>query len=281
MEPPSEFGSSYSGFYETKYAEDPKSRRRSGSQSQEPSGSQQQNFQNNLTKMVWEAGSQQVKQAFSWYGNIDLFRPYFDVDPKQVRNRLFQSLIPRRPSRIVTQGDLYGPLMLIFTLCALLLFSMKSSGYIAKDGTLIGTAFVTCFGYWFFTSLTVYTMSYIFSVDVPMLQVFSMLGYAMFGHCIVVALTAVLHTDHDHLFFYGLLAIFGGLSTVRMAIYFAYKTPDRAHKMILPCVIAALHLGFLMYLHFGFHYMVEEVGTILGEESFSNTQQAQPLHQNL
>lgn len=30
-----------------------------------------------------------MKQAFSWYGNIDLFRPYFDVDPKQVRNRYF------------------------------------------------------------------------------------------------------------------------------------------------------------------------------------------------
>lgn len=38
----------------------------------------------------------------------------------------------------------------------------------------------------------------------------------MFGHCIVVALTAVLHPVHDHLFFYGLLLIFGGLSTVRM-----------------------------------------------------------------
>jgi hypothetical protein len=49
---------------------------------------------------MWEAGSKQVKDTFNSYGRIDLFRPYFDVDPKQVRNRLIQSLIPRKPSQM-------------------------------------------------------------------------------------------------------------------------------------------------------------------------------------
>lgn len=33
---------------------------------------------------MWEAGSKQVQDTFQSYGRIDLFRPYFDVDPAEV-----------------------------------------------------------------------------------------------------------------------------------------------------------------------------------------------------
>ena len=33
---------------------------------------------------VWEAGKQQARKAFDIYGNIDVLRPYFDVEPKVV-----------------------------------------------------------------------------------------------------------------------------------------------------------------------------------------------------
>ena len=33
---------------------------------------------------MWEAGSKQLKDSFNSYGRIDLFRPYFDVEPIQV-----------------------------------------------------------------------------------------------------------------------------------------------------------------------------------------------------
>ncbi|VDK77511.1 unnamed protein product [Litomosoides sigmodontis] len=101
-----------------------------------------------LSQMVWEASSKQMKDTLNSYGRIDLFRPYFDVEPRQVRNRLIQSFIPRRPSQMNVSSDMYGPTMIILTLVALLLYSMKSSGYTVQDGTLIGTAMVTCFGAW-------------------------------------------------------------------------------------------------------------------------------------
>lgn len=78
---------------------------------------------------MWDVGRKQVKETFNSYGRVDLLRPYFDVEPKQVRNRLLQSLIPRKPSQMQVTNDMYGPLMLIFTLVALLLYTMKSSGY--------------------------------------------------------------------------------------------------------------------------------------------------------
>ncbi|CAB1343573.1 unnamed protein product, partial [Coregonus sp. 'balchen'] len=79
---------------------------------------------------VWQAGKRQASKAFNLYANIDILRPYFDVEPMQVRNRLIESMIPVRminfPQKIA--GELYGPMMLVFTLVAILLHGMKTSG---------------------------------------------------------------------------------------------------------------------------------------------------------
>jgi len=246
----------------------PPNERDDGAGGQQPQGPFSGNLQTDIAKMAWEAGSSQVKRAFFLYTNIDIFRPYFDVEPKQVRNRLFQSLVPRMPSSMQSMGaDLYGPLMLIFTLVAILLYSMKTSGFETKDGTLIGTAFFTCFAYWFFASVGVYTLGYVFVSRIAMLQTFSIIGYALFSHCMVLTISELAHHMVDsHAAFYALFAIFGGLSSLRMAIYFASKTPAKTHKIILASVVVALHLGFLLYLHFGYHKVVEEISEILGNE---------------
>ncbi|TNM99380.1 hypothetical protein fugu_012413 [Takifugu bimaculatus] len=65
---------------------------------------------------VWQAGKRQASKAFNLYANIDILRPYFDVEPVQVRSRLIESMIPVRminfPQKVA--GELYGPLMLVF-----------------------------------------------------------------------------------------------------------------------------------------------------------------------
>ena len=65
---------------------------------------------------------------------IDILRPYFDVEPVQVRNRLLASFVPVLPTakkQPSIPGDLYGPCMVIFTLIAILLCQMK--GKLGKD----------------------------------------------------------------------------------------------------------------------------------------------------
>ena len=41
-------------------------------------------------------------------------------------------------------------------------------------------------------------------------------GYGLFSHCIVLFLGTVIHTSHDHVFFYLLWAVVGGLSALKM-----------------------------------------------------------------
>ncbi|XP_075002842.1 protein YIPF3 isoform X4 [Calonectris borealis] len=87
-----------------------------------------------VADQMWQVGKRQASRAFSLYANIDILRPYFDVEPVQVRARLLESMIPVKminfPQKIA--GELYGPLMLVFTLVAILLHGMKTSDTIIE-----------------------------------------------------------------------------------------------------------------------------------------------------
>ncbi|EDO47784.1 predicted protein, partial [Nematostella vectensis] len=167
---------------------------------------------------VWQAGKQSAKRAFDLYANIDILRPYFDVEPTEVRSRLFHSLIPQLPSTASPQtvvGELYGPMMLVFTLIAVLLFGMKTSGHTVQEGTLMGTAFGLCFGYWLGGSAFCYCVAYFCNTHLTFLQICSLTGYAMFGQVVCLFFTTVGY-HHSHSFFYMLWLIFGGLSALKL-----------------------------------------------------------------
>ncbi len=39
---------------------------------------------------LWQAGKQSTQKFINMYAHIDFLRPYFDVEPKEVRNRYVQ-----------------------------------------------------------------------------------------------------------------------------------------------------------------------------------------------
>lgn len=205
---------------------------------------------------VWQAGKRQASRAFNLYANIDILRPYFDVEPVQVRSRLIESLIPVRminfPQKIA--GELYGPLMLVFTLVAILLHGMKTSDTVIREGTLMGTAIGTCFGYWLGVSSFIYFLAYLVNAQITMLQMLSLLGYGLFGHCVVLFIT---YNIHFHFLFYGLWLLIGGLSTLRMVAALLSRTVGQTPRLLLCGTLSLLHMLFLLYLHFNYHKIVE------------------------
>ncbi|KAK7878322.1 hypothetical protein WMY93_031039 [Mugilogobius chulae] len=205
---------------------------------------------------VWEAGKRQASKAFNLYANIDILRPYFDVEPAQVRARLLESLIPVRmvsfPQKVA--GELYGPLMLVFTLVAILLQGMKTSNTEIIGGTLMGTAIGTCFGYWLCVSALVYFLAYLVNAQITMLQTLALLGYGLFGHCLVLFIT---YNIHFHFLFFFLWLLIGGLSTLRMVLVLMSRTVGQTPRLVLCGSVAALHLLFLLYLHFSYHRIVQ------------------------
>lgn len=207
---------------------------------------------------MWQAGKRQASKAFNLYANIDILRPYFDVEPIQVRNRLLESMIPVKmisfPQKIA--GELYGPLMLVFTMVAILLHGMKSSGTVIVEGTLMGTAIGTCFGYWLGVSSFIYFVAYLCNSQITMLQTLSLLGYGLFGHCIVLLIT---YNIHFHSLFYIFWLVIGGMSTLRMVAVLLSRTVGQTQRLILCGILVALHMLFLLYLHFAYHKVVEGI----------------------
>lgn len=224
-----------------------------------------QRISSNVTQMMWQAGTQSARKAWSIYGNIDILRPYFNVEPKEVQKRLLYSLIPQKPSsqRQQVPRELYGPTMIVLTMIALLLYQMKTADHKVADGTLMGSALGVCFMYWLGTSALVTLVAYVCSIRIVMLQVLSMIGYGMFSHCIVLFLGTVIHTSHDHLFFYLLWAIVGGLSALRMACIIMSRASGKTERIAVIGVIVTFHLLFLLYLHFAYHSVVEELSNML------------------
>ncbi|GAB6028896.1 Protein yipf3 [Chamberlinius hualienensis] len=171
-----------------------------------------------MAKYVWLEGRTRAQKALNVYGHIDYLRPYFSVEPKEVTTRLVESLIPRfgNPAKAVLNGELYGPLMVVLTMIALLLYGMKTSGHVVKEGTLMGTAFGVCFGYWLGASFAIYCLAYVCNTQISYIQTLSLTGYALFGHCLVIVLTTAFHPDPSHYFFFLLWAVVGGLSSLKM-----------------------------------------------------------------
>ncbi|NWI45089.1 YIPF3 protein, partial [Picathartes gymnocephalus] len=211
-----------------------------------------------FSPQMWQVGKRQASRAFSLYANIDILRPYFDVEPVQVRARLLESMIPVKminfPQKIA--GELYGPLMLVFTLVAILLHGMKTSDTIIREGTLMGTAIGTCFGYWLGVSSFMYFLAYLCNAQITMVQMLSLLGYGLFGHCITLFVT---YNIHFHSLFYIFWLVVGGLSTLRMVAVLVSRTVGHTQRLILCGTLAALHMLFLLYLHFAYHKVVEGI----------------------
>ncbi|XP_013409665.1 protein YIPF3 isoform X2 [Lingula anatina] len=237
-------------------------------------------MQKNVASFMFERGREQAKRAYSLYANIDFLRPYFDVEPHIVRSRLLNSMLPRKPTdeRQSVPRELYGPTMLVFTMIALLLFQMKTANHAVEEGTLMGTAFGVCFGYWLGVSSFIMVLSYMCNTRIVMMQILSLLGYSLFGHCLVLFLGTVIHTSHDHMLFYLLWGTLGGLSTLKMIAVLASRTRGSSQKMVMCGIVAAIHMLFLIYLHFAYHQMVEEISFLEGVGPHHDFLKKEPIH---
>ncbi|CAF1323630.1 unnamed protein product [Adineta steineri] len=217
--------------------------------------------------VVWAAGRTRAQQALNVYANLDYLRPYFDVEPKEVVQRLVRSLIPRSlPREENVKPELYGPSMIVFTLAAILIYQMKLSSHSVQDGTLIGTSFLVCFGFWIGSGFAISSFTFVCNTQLSLMQILSINGYALFSHCVVLLISTFIHTGHDHMLFYGLWAIVGGLAAARMSLVIMSRTTNRHHRILLGFMIIAIHMIFLLYLHFAYHQLAETVAHALNNE---------------
>lgn len=206
-------------------------------------------------------GKARAQQALNIYSHIDYLRPYFDVEPKDVLNRLIYSLVPRREHILST--ELYGPLMIILTLCAILIYQMKMANHLIQDGTLIGSSFFLCFTYWIGSSIFFSSASLVFNSKLTLFNYLDLIGYSLFSHCVVLLIGTFIHTSFDHFIFYFLWLVMGGAAGLKLAEIVFLNTGHPQHRITIAVGIFMVHMLFLLYTHFAYHELAEEVSHAL------------------
>eukprot|EP00051_Salpingoeca_urceolata_P027066 m.479896 g.479896 ORF g.479896 m.479896 type:complete len:259 (-) comp21628_c0_seq1:205-981(-) len=212
-----------------------------------------------LAGNVLHAGTESAQKLYKSYARIDLLRPYFDVEPSDVANRLLQSLRPRLTvDPHVIPADLYGPLMLCLTLVTVLLFGMKSAGHRtgSREGTLMGTAFAVSFGYWLTSALFFYGMAFVFNTTISVVELLSTTGYGLFGYCLVLMVGHVAPGDSD---FYAAWLLLGLLSSAKMALALRSRTADAKQGTLVATAVVVIHWTYLLYLQWSYASIVNAV----------------------
>lgn len=193
------------------------------------------------------------------YTDIDTLRPYFDVEPRTIANRIVQSFIPvtdlSSPEKV--PSELYGPLMTVLTLVAVLQMNMKTSKTSLEEATLIETALTTCFGYWAVFSLVIYAAVYICSSYINTIQIVSLAGYGICSHVLVSFLSEFFHYGRGPFMLFWFT--FCGASALRIGSVLASRTVGNSQRIVILVLMCLVHMGFLLYLHFSYHHIIDEI----------------------
>merc|ERR1712137_1356706 len=221
-------------------------------------------IQGHLAQEMYGRGKEKAQGFLNLYANIDLIRPYFDVEPIEVAFRLLFSLLPvRNPKDQASEEDdfnldqpvstrkpdLYGPLTLCFTLSSVLLVGLQATrpmaGTRVEEGTILGTALFMCFCFLSVSAVIIYFLAFMFNTTANFLQVLSFAGYAQFGLCVALLLSFFISSSTYH----WLVSItLGSLSALSLAAKLFRRTPQRKHGVVLAIAVLVIQVGYLLYL---------------------------------
>eukprot|EP00049_Salpingoeca_infusionum_P010719 m.185247 g.185247 ORF g.185247 m.185247 type:complete len:273 (-) comp14727_c1_seq3:193-1011(-) len=200
-----------------------------------------------VASQMLSSGTESATRLVSSYARVDVLRPYFDLTPTELRQRLVASLKPnwhREPQAITV--DMYGPTMLALTLAAVLMISQKQSGVLStREGTLIGSSLAISFGYWLSLSGLIYGLGFIFNTTATLMELLTVVGYGLSSYCAALIIQALIPSTTLFLIVW---LILGTLSAARLGFVLRSRTPDSKQGLILFGAVVAIHWTYLLYL---------------------------------
>eukprot|EP00993_Chasmostoma_nieuportense_P003255 NODE_3985_length_861_cov_79.245232_g3830_i0.p1 GENE.NODE_3985_length_861_cov_79.245232_g3830_i0~~NODE_3985_length_861_cov_79.245232_g3830_i0.p1 ORF type:complete len:268 (+),score=49.04 NODE_3985_length_861_cov_79.245232_g3830_i0:3-806(+) len=178
---------------------------------------------------------------------IDLVAPYFDIDGFTVLQRIKVSLLPRAQPFSQHHPDLYGPLMINFTLALLLMLNIKA--HQKREGTAIGTALALCFGYWVGGSAILLVLTYVTNTHLNFTNILCALGYAMSSILLLTPASYVLGGLKGITLLYIVVA---ACSCCSLGLTFKSATSSPERAVSTAVATGAFHLLFLIYVRYAY-----------------------------
>jgi len=186
------------------------------------------------------------------FWTLGYYRPFFDVDTKQVLSRLIHSLLPLRANffeRISSNPDLYGPFWICTTLIFILVVTNSFDNYINKtekyEFTKVTLAAGAIYGYALLVPAIVSAIFYWFDVPVRTLEVISIYGYS-FSIYILVAILSLFPSNTVRWIIAG---IGFGVSELFLLInFFGVIRQHVARGLIILVCMGVAHAGLALLL---------------------------------
>eukprot|EP00966_Prymnesium_polylepis_P052026 1204885-Prymnesium_polylepis.1 len=189
----------------------------------------------------------QARGMFDMYGQIDALRPYFDVETEEVRQRLFWSFHPKKGAMLLKQYDLYSPVMLVFTLAALVVMGQKGAhrgDTMAGESTLMGTSLGAAFTIWLLHTGFLYGAARALQAPIRPVQLACASGYALAGVCAPLAVALL----QSSVAFYLAAAVLGGCSAATLALSFKELAGGEPQAGLLGGAAGGLYVVCTLYL---------------------------------
>lgn len=176
------------------------------------------------------------------------FKTLFLVNVYELPYRIFLSLIPplcKRFRKIYV--DLLGP-----ALAVLILMSFVNYGYYFKQAKISVTPVESILTYVLLMPLLCLALSKVGQSNMTLLKTYVLLGYALYGHILTLFVSFVCYQERSNTFFFLCLALFDGLSTLRVALIVLDSIKLPAARLIVCSIVCIVNILFVVFLHFAY-----------------------------
>lgn len=168
----------------------------------------------------------------------------FAVSPFELPVRIVRSLLPPIVHRFrIINVDLLGP-----SLAVLILICMLILGQTEKENTLGAERVVLsyCILLPFFTHVILRCCQ----AAITFMQLLSLMGYSLYGPVLTLSVSLIIDRERSDTIFFLCLAVFGGLSTLRVVLVLLASLRIPAARLLVCTSVALTQLLFVVWLHF-------------------------------
>lgn len=189
------------------------------------------------------------KQPIKDQNLLKTLKMHLGVPPHQIFGRILASLLPPILTKMYQKiyVDLFGPILAVLILAGILNY-----GYSFKTDSIKLAPTEFLLAYSCVMPVVCYGLIKIAQSDVTFIELTSILGYGLYGHIFTLVISYVLDDDKNNYFFFLSLMVFGGLSTLRIALILIATIPKPALRLVICSFVATVQLLFLVFIHFAY-----------------------------
>ncbi|KAJ1530709.1 hypothetical protein ONE63_005571 [Megalurothrips usitatus] len=168
----------------------------------------------------------------------------FAVSPFDLPGRIVRSLVPPILHRFrIIHVDLLGPSLAVLILICMLVLGQ------AEKGNVLGAERLILL-YCVLLPIVTHFALRCSQAAITFMQLLTLIGYSLYGPVFTLSVSLIIDRERSNAIFFLCLAVFGGLSTLRVVLVLLASLRVPAARLLICASVAVIQLLFVVWLHF-------------------------------